>query len=108
MNRIATMTVIRGNGACEAFMNGVVREEMLKINAKHDIEMKKTNAALQATTNHRNKLLADRAAALRQYNVRPRSIFSRIKDSIVNAWCLFYSFGWAIGFWKHIDEEEEV
>ena len=106
MNRIATMTVIRGNGACEAFMNGVVREEMLKMNARHDIEIKKTNAALTAATEHRNKLLADRAAALNNYNVRPRSIFGRIKDSIVTGWCIVWGIGEALGFWEYVEEEE--
>ena len=45
MSRIATMTVIRGEGDCQVLMNSIVQKEIEKINAAHNKEIEKINAA---------------------------------------------------------------
>ena len=90
MNRIAAMTVIRGNGKCEAYWNGIVMEEMKKLNERHALEMTKKNSELEAARGHRNRLLRDNLAAYRVLNARPVSAFRRLTERLTLIWCQLY------------------
>lgn len=104
MNMIAAVTVIRGQGGCQALMNGIVNEEMQKLNERHAKEMARTNAELEAAKAHRNRLLKD-ALKRHETSEEKRGIASRIKDGIVFAWCCLWA--WAFE-WGLIEEDEEI
>lgn len=88
MNMIANATIIRGNGECEAYMNGVVNKEMKRLNAMHAAEM-------ATVRQHRNRLLSDRMKALQPAKkVRMRD---RLKDRIATAWAKLF------GLLLHLD-----
>ena len=81
MNMIASTTVIRGKGQCEAYMNGIVMEEMRKQNDRHAVEM----AAVRASRDR----LAD--GLIESYKrVQRESWLHRIKEKIEIAWCVFF------------------
>lgn len=94
MNMIASATVIRGKGKCEAYMNNIVMKEMQRQNDRHAAEM-------AVVTAHRNRLLADRTEALKP--VQRETWAHKIKNAIETAWCVF--FGMLIEL--HLIEEVE-
>lgn len=96
MNRIATTTIIRGNGACEIYMNGIVKEEIRKINEQHAMEMRTKDAELQAARAHRNKLLADNLEAARARNCHRKTVFSRIRKLCLVAWAIVWYSVWSV------------
>lgn len=101
MNIVATTTVIRGNGACEAFMNGIVNEEIEKMNERHQKELCAMESELGAVKTHRNKLLASNLAAVRACNARSVSWFVRLKEDITISWCKLYGLGEALKLWLY-------
>ena len=96
MNMIASATVIRGKGECEAYMNGVVMKEMKRLNETHAAEM-------AVVKNHRNRLLSDRMKALKP--VQKVSIRERVKDFIETAWAQFFGLMLALDFIEIIEDE---
>ena len=107
IDRIATLTVIRGNGECVAFMNGIVKEEMRKLNERHALEMSKKHAELEAARGHRNALLRDNLATYRVLNARPASAFKRLGERLVTLWCQIYGLGEHIGLWEYTGHDEK-
>ena len=82
MNMIASATVIRGKGKCEAFINGIAMKEMKQQNERHAAEM-------AVVTHSRNRLLADRIEALKP--ARRESWAHRAKERIVTAWAVLFA-----------------
>lgn len=106
MNRIAGLTVVRGNGGCEAYWNGIVNEEMKKLNEQHALELRAKDAELEATRGARNRLLRDNLTAYRVLNARPISAFRRLRERLVTFWCVFWALGEHFGCWEYIRDEE--
>lgn len=109
MNRIATLTVIRGNGECVAYMNGIVKEEMKKLNERHAREMARKNAELDASRGHRNRLLRDNLRDYRVLNARPVSACKRLLEGLETFWCQCWGVAYEIGLLecKNHDEKEQ-
>lgn len=108
MERIATVTVIRGNGACEIFMDGIMREEIEKVNKeieemkeRHNQELVTIESELEATRGHRNKLLSRKLDILRAGNARNVSWLARLKERIVIIWCQIYGIGVELKLWDY-------
>lgn len=93
---IASATVIRGQGECEAYMNGVVMKEMKRLNAIHAAEM-------GTVKNHRNRLLAERLEKLKP--VQKVSLWERLKDFVATAWAQFFGLMLALDFIEIVEDE---
>lgn len=104
MNRIATVTVIRGSGDCEAYVDGIVQEEIEKMKSRHNTEIQAKNAELEATKIHRNKLLSSKLGVIRAESARPISRFTRIRNKIDILWCKFWGIGYELGLWTCNDD----
>lgn len=102
MKRIATTTVIRGNGDCEAYFNGIVKEEIQKLNERY----KAKEAELAAAKGHLNSVLSHQLNTSEVYNVKKKSIFSRIRDSIEILWCKIWGLGVVLGLWEYVGDKE--
>lgn len=103
MKRIATATVIRGNGACEAYINGVVKEEMRRQQAKFQAERERA-AAVEAS---RNRLLARQKTELMRKTYYRPNLFRRLLRPFENAWAMFWAtlicWGEELDFWEKIE-----
>lgn len=105
MNRIAAVTVIRGAGACEVYMNGIVQEEIEKMKERHNKEMRAKEAELEATKNRLNDTLSDRLGVIRAGNAKRVSTLARIREKIEILWCQFWGMGYEFGWWTCDDDE---
>lgn len=84
MDRIATCSIIKGNGGVEAYVNGVVSEELRRQNAIRDAEEAALRAELAVTRARRNRLLAEDLRLRR--TVRKRPLRQRVRDRIAGGW----------------------
>lgn len=87
MKRLATTTVIRGNGACEVYMDGLLNEEIKKLNERHEKELSEKEVKLQVTKNQRDDLRYKDLIALRAMVAKPMSIAARLRERLVIIWC---------------------
>ena len=92
---IATATVIRGKGECQAYINGVVHKEMQKLNAE-----------LEAAKGHRNDLLAYNLEAYQEIEEKRTGAFRRLRERLETFWALIWGIGVALGLWAHISDDE--
>lgn len=106
MNRISTMTVIRGNGVCQAYWNGVVNEEMRKMNERHALEVRTKDAELDAARGHRNDLLRANLMAYRALNAKPISLSRRLREAVETFWCQLWGLGVHFGLWEYIGDDK--
>lgn len=104
MNRLATVTVIRGNGACEAYVNGVIQEEIVKMKERHERELVTMESELAAAKSHRNDLLGEKLAVVRAANAKSISWFERVKERIIITWCQIWGMGEAFKLWFYEGE----
>lgn len=109
MMRLATMTVIRGNGECEAIVNGVVAQEMRRMQEMHKKEMDTLDAQLKQITARRDKLLAEN---MHVRNIPKKTpLFIRIKDKIADIYALSVAtiivLGERLELWEYICDDEE-
>lgn len=84
MDRIATCSIIKGNGGVEAYVNGVVSEELRRQNALREAEEAALRAELAVTRARRNRLLAEDLRMRR--TVRKRPLRQRARDRIADGW----------------------
>lgn len=84
MDRIATCSIIKGNGGVEAYVNGVVSEELRRQNALREAEEAALRAELAVTRARRNRLLADDLKLRR--TMRKRPLRQRVRDRIADGW----------------------
>lgn len=102
MNRTMVGTVIRGQGeGVDVVFNGLVNQEIVELQEshkaeiaamerRHQKEMATLRAQLEATENHRNRLLKEKLDKLR---VPKRSVWQRFLD-----------WGEWAGLWEKIEE----
>lgn len=84
MDRIATCSIIKGNGGVEAYVNGVVSEELRRQNAIREAEEAALRAELATTKARRNRLLAEDLKLRR--TVRKIPLRERVRDRIADGW----------------------
>lgn len=108
--RIAAATVIRGNGACQAFIDGVVHEEMRRQQECMEAERERAHV-IEA---HRDRLLAERVKTIT--TPKRRNLMQRLKDGLELIWAYFWAvtfggvwidMGETLGLWEYIGDEEE-
>ena len=88
MNRIATTTVIRGNGDCQVFINGIASAEMKRQQAR----LRAERECHRITEASRNKLLRRSLDDINRKMRKSRNPIRRAWDRVVNAWAM----GWAM------------
>ena len=108
MKMVATTTVIRGNGGCEAYMNGVVRKEILKMSERYKKEMARKDAELSAVKRHRDLLLGDKLKSVEYAVEKKNTVFSKIREWIVKDWCMFWALCSVLGLWEYVGDEENA
>lgn len=86
MDRIATCSIIRGNGGVEAYVNGVVSEELRRQNAIRAAEEEALRAQLAVARARRNRLLSEDLRA-RKKPVK-RTLKERVCWKLGRAWGL--------------------
>lgn len=99
MKMLATTTVIRGNGACEAYMNGIMNEEIKKMNELHRQEMEAVINELQSKTNRENDLLAEKLPKIRAYTAKRSGRIYDIRDKLEVAWAFVWYMGLKFKLW---------
>lgn len=106
MNRIAAVTVIRGEGECKAFVDGIAHKEIEKMNERHKIELEMATNELKATKKHRDDLLQARVEAWKAEELKPVSLFEKIRRAFVNGWCIFWALTHEWGLWEYDGERK--
>lgn len=91
MRQIANMTVIRGNGGCEAYMNGIVQEEIRRQQAQMQAERKADEVYTRMVKGDRDQLRAERSADLTRTLTRRPNLLQRLCAPVVNAWAMFWA-----------------
>ena len=99
MKMLATTTVIRGKGACEAYMNGIMNAEIEKMNELHRQEMEAVINELQSKTNRENDLLAEKLPKIRAYTSKRSGVFSDVLDKFEVAWAFVWYMGLKFKLW---------
>lgn len=93
MNRIGTMTVIRGNGDLLAVYNDQVDRRVLEIQQRAQMQADAQAARLHMVEQHRNRLLAERLETIGRMDAqarRRRRFIRRIADGIAVIWCTIW------------------
>lgn len=104
MNRIAVATVIRGSGECQAYINGVVMQEMKRLNERHAAEMKASTEKLECVRRSRDRMREAKLREMRNGQSRKPRIGERIRKALVTA----YAVGFALLLeWHFIEEIRE-
>lgn len=101
IQRIAATTVIKGAGACQVYMDGVVSEEIKRLNEMHARELETWREKVKACQAHENKLLAERLKAVDKM-VNPfgiRRIYRAVVDRIQVVWAMLWVANWRLGRW---------
>lgn len=110
-NRVATATVIRGNGACHVYMNNIVSEEMKRQEALRRTERRATAVLTRAVIDHRDRLRDSHRAEINARLYSKPNLVRRIRDAISNAWALCWATvvfgGEALGLWERVGDDGE-
>lgn len=107
MVRIAAATVIRGEGACQAYIDGVVNEEVKRLNERHRIETAAVREELSAVRGHRNELLTARLTQIKASTARRRGWWRRLRDRLADAWAMFCAITLETGLWEWDDDDDQ-
>lgn len=108
MNRIAAVTVIRGEGECQAYINGVASAEIRRQQERMRAETERART-VEAS---RDRLLSRRLAEIiRELDARP-GLLRRIWRGAVNAWALFWAtlicWSEALGLIEEVEDDETI
>ena len=107
MKMIASTTVIRGNGACKVFMDGIMNEEVEKMKEQHEREIMALTNELNATKNKETQLLTDRLPMIRACTAKRCGVFSTIRDKIEVVWAFLWWLGTRGRLWYDDNNREE-
>lgn len=114
--RVAAATVIRGNGACGLFVNGIANAEVMRNNELHTKELEIVMSELKNIKKRmtdvpagicRAERLARNLASLRLNAARPCSLFRRIREGVVFIWGCIWYYGLKLGLWEYVGDEED-
>ena len=107
MKMIATTTVIRGNGACKVFVDGIMNEEIEKMNERHKKEMEAVCNELEATKSHLNRSLKRDLAPIRAMVARRSGLLYKIREKIEFVWGCIWYYGLRFKLWGYWDDSEQ-
>lgn len=96
MKRITTVSVIRGEGECQAIVNGIVSDELRRIQEKKDSQHAEEVAKLEMLADRmaaRNDLLRKRRNELRERELRDleEAIMSKRMGPVERVWVRIYA-----------------
>lgn len=109
MNRVAAMTVIRGSGACQAFYEGVVQQELRRQQELTEAAEDRANRMEK----DRNRLKGLRLEQIHEQIFGRRGWISRIRKRAENIWAMVWAItagkcwiemGETAGLWERVDE----
>ena len=118
MNRIAAATVIRGNGECMAYVNGVAQAEIVRQREADKRAMAAYMEHARTVESSRNRLLAEKLEA----RYRPAGCLERMFDRVIDRYALIVGsalewlklagravikFGEKVGFWERVEDYGE-
>lgn len=105
MNLIATGTVIRGKGECQAFVNGVAQmdirrqQEQWRAAATAEIER------LRMAEKGRSRLAAEALRLKRRAWESTPGLMEQIREGLIDAWAMAFgtviSWGEILGWWVY-------
>lgn len=101
MMQTANFIRIVGNGACEALFNGEVQKEIARQNEAHRQEMEGVMALKKVAENSRNRMLAEKLAALKAKK-RP-SMWAKAKNRAAIVWSVIWAWMLEAGLIRHDD-----
>lgn len=104
MKMIASTTVIRGNGACKVFVDGIMNEEVEKMKEQHEREIRALTNELNATKETEKRLYAEKLPSVQEYTNKRYGLLSDIRDKLEVAWAFIWWLGTKRGLWY--DDEE--
>lgn len=106
MNLIATGTVIRGKGECQAFVNGVAQMDIRHQQERWKAQVSAELERLRMAEKSRNRM-AKENLALKQA-VHKAGMFQQMKEWISESWALLFAtvvvWGEMLGLWIIEDE----
>lgn len=94
-------TVIRADGACDIFVNGILNEEIRRINLEHENEVKMMLNKLADAEKQHDDFLAYRVAFIRQNMAESVSRLDIFREKLETAWCKLYGLGEVLGMWVY-------
>ena len=106
MNRIAAVSVIKGSGACDVYMNYVVGKEMKRLQAIERKENEGLRQRMALVTNSRDKLLNEKLERLISEDNYRRPFYKRLWDKAVQAYCVFFAMCMELGFIEYVGNEK--
>ena len=105
MNLIATGTVIRGKGQCQAFVDGVAQMDIQHQQERWMQEVTAEMERLRTAEKGRNRMAAELAALKRRALNEVPGMMGRMKEAVVDAWCMAFgtviSWGEMLGLWVY-------
>lgn len=102
MKRLATATIIRGTGECEAYLNGIVNDEIAKMRAKYERELAEKDdeirrlkeeyeRKLAIVSAYKNQLVAEKMETTEMLNSDNRSVGYWMVDTFQLMWAAIWS-----------------
>lgn len=114
MKPIAAATVIRSEGPCNVLINGIVSEEIQKLNRQMDVMKKINDRRVEALSNELdstkqkcNEFRADRFAMTKERLAKRNTLRYRIRDRIETIWAHIWCYGLKWGLWAYYVDDEE-
>lgn len=105
MSMIGGAAIIRSKGACKAFADAVMNEEIKKMSEQYEREIMTLSNELESRVNKENMLLTDRLAVVRSYTARRCGLFNTIRDKLEVAWAFIWCLGVKYKLW--CDDEQD-
>lgn len=107
MNRIAAMTVIRGDGECQTLMNGVIQKDIERLNVEHNKELEDLKFRLETVTKNRDRLQANVINDINEMVEEHVKVIDKIRDGIEYAWCMMWGMILSYFIEEIFDEEDK-
>lgn len=111
MQRIAAATVIRGNGGCQVFVDGVVNAELQRQEKIREAERERARSIEE----NRNDRLAKRLPKFLNEIMPKRGPLKHLKNAVSIAWGMVWAItfggvwiemGETLGLWEYVGDEE--
>lgn len=99
MKMLATTTIIRGNGACKVFMDGVMNDEVAKMSERYERKIEALTNELTATKNKETTLLTEKLPMIRACTAKRTGIINHIREKLEVAWAFVWWLGNKCNLW---------